>query len=75
MRNHVYLQEDEMIRQAVDALLKALGPVETTRFLTLSRRRRLDSVMRHRQWQDGLDKNRFFNQVFGTTESPTPSAL
>jgi hypothetical protein len=45
--------------------MKALGPVEMTRFLTLSRQRRLDAVQRHRQWQASLDKDRFFDQVFG----------
>jgi hypothetical protein len=65
MKGHVYLQEDEMIRRAVEALMKSLGPVETTRFLALPRQRRLDSVRRHRKWQAGLDKDRFFDQVFG----------
>jgi hypothetical protein len=69
MKEHTYLQEDEMIRRAIDALMNTLGPIEAVRFLTLPRQRRLDSVTRHRQWQDGLDKDRFFDQVFGTPES------
>jgi len=32
-------------------------------------RRRLDAVRRRRQWQDTLDKDRFFDQVFSTEES------
>jgi hypothetical protein len=36
MKEHTYLEEDEMVRRAIDALLRDLGPVETTRFLTLS---------------------------------------
>jgi len=74
MREHTYLQEDEMVQRAIDALIQALGPIETTRFLTLSRRRKVDSVMRHRRWQDSLDKDRFFDQVFLGEEPPTPSA-
>ena len=66
MKEHTYLQEDEMVRRAIDALLRDLGPVEATRFLTLPQRRRMDSVARHRSWQDGLDRDRFFDQVFGT---------
>ncbi len=62
---HTYLQEDEMIRRAVETLLRALGPVEATRFLALPRERRLDSVQRHREWQDSLDQETFFRQVFG----------
>lgn len=62
---HTYLQEDEMIRRAVETLLRALGPVEATRFLALPRERHLDSVQRHREWQDTLDQEAFFRQVFG----------
>ena len=66
MKEHTYLQEDEMVRRAIDALLRDLGPVEATRFLTLPQRRRIDSVARHRLWQDRLDRDSFFDQVFGT---------
>ncbi len=62
---HQYLQEEELIRRAVETLLRALGPVETTRFLDLARSRPLDSVQRHRVWQESLDKDSFFQQVFG----------
>ncbi|MGC9393782.1 MAG: hypothetical protein ACP5J4_02895 [Anaerolineae bacterium] len=62
---HRYLQEDELIRRAVEALLRTLGPVETTRFLDLARSRPLDSAQRHRVWQESLDKDTFFQQVFG----------
>lgn len=65
VERHTYLQEDEMIRRAVETLLRALGPVEATRFLALPRERRLDSVQRHREWQDSLDQETFFRQVFG----------
>ena len=72
--SHVYLQEDELVRRAIDALMDSLGPVETVRFLTLPRRLMLDSVKRHRQWQDSLDKDHFFDQIFGPKESFTPPA-
>ncbi len=65
MKEHTYLQEDEMIKRAVNVLIKNLGPIETARFLTLPHKRRLDSVRRHRRWQDKLDQGRFFDQVFG----------
>jgi hypothetical protein len=74
VKAHTYLQEEEMIQQAVDTLLDRLGPVETARFLTLPRRRRLDSVTRHRRWQESLDKDRFFEQVFGTPTGEARSA-
>jgi hypothetical protein len=69
VREHTYLAEDEMVQKAINALMEALGPVETVRFLTLPRQKRLDSVTRHRHWQDSLDKDRFFDQVFA--QEPT----
>jgi hypothetical protein len=71
MSEHTYLKEDEMIRRAVEALLRDLGPVEATRFLTLPQRRKVDSVTRHRLWQEGLDRDCFFDQVF---EAKRPNA-
>ena len=68
MKAQVYLPEDKMIRRGLEALMAALGPVETVRFLTLPRRRRLESVRRHRQWQARLGQEWFFDQVFGTVE-------
>lgn len=54
-----------MVRRAIAALMEKLGPIETARFLTLPRARRMNAVLRHRKWQAGLDKDRFFDQVFG----------
>ena len=59
------LTDDELIERGVEALMKALGPVETTRFLSLRRTGRLESVKRHRRWQAKLNKKQFFDQVFG----------
>jgi hypothetical protein len=72
MKAQIYLPEDVMVRRALEALMEALGPVEMTRFLTLPRQRRLDAVQRHRQWQAGLDKDRFFDQVFGAPAIEQP---
>jgi hypothetical protein len=52
--------------------MNALGPVEMIRFLTLPRQRRLDAVTRHHQWQADLDKDRFFDQVFGAAAIEQP---
>ena len=64
MRTDALLEEGKLVRRAVDSLLERLGPVETQRFLSLPARRRMDSVRRHRRWQQGLDKDTFFAQVF-----------
>lgn len=59
-----YLTDDELIEQAVKALMKAIGPVNTTRFLNLRRARRIESVSRHRRWQATLNKKKFYDKVF-----------
>ena len=41
---HTYLQEEELVRRAIMALLRSLGPVEATRFLSMPRTRPLNSV-------------------------------
>jgi hypothetical protein len=60
-----YLKDEEVIERGVAALIKALGPVETSRFFHLQREGRIESVKRHRRWQAGLDRAQFFDQVFG----------
>lgn len=65
-----YLSEDELIKRGVDALMQALGPIETARFLNLRQKRLTDSVQRHREWQAGLDPDEFFRQVFGEEAGP-----
>jgi hypothetical protein len=42
-----------------------LGPIETMRFLTLPREKQVDAVEYHRQWQSSLERDTFFDQVFG----------
>jgi len=73
MKTQTYLPEDVMVRRALEALMNTLGPVEMIRFLTLPRQRQLDAVQRHRQWQGSLDKDRFFDQVFGTVTTELPA--
>ena len=64
-----YLPEDQLIQQALEALMMRLGPVEATRFLALTRSERVESVERHRQWQAMLNRDEFFDQLFRENES------
>jgi hypothetical protein len=64
MTTETLLTEEQLIRQATDALIDKLGLMEATRFLSLKHQGRLDSVERHRLWQSGLDKEAFFGEVF-----------
>jgi len=60
-----YMDEELVIKKGVEALIKELGPVEAIRFINLPKRKRVESVKRHRQWQKRLDKDLFFNELFG----------
>lgn len=60
-----YLPEETMIKRGLEALMKALGPVETARFLNLPRERYKDYTQWHREWQAGLDAEALFDDVFG----------
>lgn len=64
MKTSNVMEEGVLVRKAVRALLDDLGPVETQRFLSLSSGRRQESVTRHRNWQRGLKRAKFFNEVF-----------
>ena len=59
-----YMAEEIVIKRGVEALIKELGPVEAVRFINLPKRKRMESVMRHRQWQKQLARDPFFNEVF-----------
>lgn len=64
MKTDTVLPEEQLIRQAMTALIDQLGISETTRFLALQQPGRIDAVERHRQWQETLNKDDFFTQVF-----------
>lgn len=61
-----YMPEEQLVQKALEALMATLGPVETTRFLALAREGRLESIERHRRWQETLERNAFFDEAFGT---------
>lgn len=63
------LSEDQLIKRAVDALLAALGPAETSRFLALKQERQLDSVAQHRAWQASLDRDELYDRVFAEPQA------
>jgi len=58
------MNEEIMVKKGIKALIGELGPVEANRFINMPRRKRLESVKRHREWQKYLDKDKFFNKVF-----------
>ena len=49
MRIERYMDEEAVIKKGMKALIKELGPIEAIRFLNLPKRKRLESVRRHRE--------------------------
>jgi hypothetical protein len=64
MKESILMTEEQLITQAVNALIEKLGILEATRFLALKSEDKLDSVQWHQQWQAQLDKETFFDEVF-----------
>jgi len=58
------MSDKDLIRKGTEILIKNLGYTEALRFLSMPTEKRIDSVQRHREWQETLDKSDFFNQVF-----------
>jgi len=58
------MDEEMVIKKAMKVLIRELGPVEAIRFINIPKKRRIDSIRRHREWQKLLDKARFFDEVF-----------
>ncbi len=64
MRNVKYASDETVVKKAVQVLMKELGPVDAMRFVNMSRKKRMESVKRHREWQKRLSKSKFFDDVF-----------
>lgn len=59
-----YMDEEVIVKKAIDVLMEKLGPVEAIRFIAMPKKKRIESVKRHREWQNILEKDKFFNEVF-----------
>jgi hypothetical protein len=64
MKPTEYISEEELFKRAIILLTEKLGPLETSRFLSIANRKRIESVKRHRQWQSKLNKVKVFKEVF-----------
>lgn len=64
MRTSKYTDEQDLIKKATEILIRELGSVDAIRFITIPHHKRIESVKRHRKWQEGLEKNSFFDEVF-----------
>jgi hypothetical protein len=64
MKTSTFMNEEQLIATAIDVLIEKLGPVEANRFLTLPKKKRLESVKRHQMWQSQLKKDDFLDKIF-----------
>ena len=64
MSEHIVMNEEQLIKKAVQVLMREFGPVEASRFLSLPQSKREDSLKRHETWQKSLNKETFFNDIF-----------
>jgi hypothetical protein len=64
MKSEKYMDEEVVIKKGTEALIRELGPVEAIRFTNIPKKKRLESVKRHREWQKLLEKDPFFEEVF-----------
>ena len=64
MNGKKILSEEKLIKRAINLLNAKFGPVETSRFLSITFNKRIESVKRHRIWQSKLDKEKFIKEIF-----------
>jgi len=56
--------DNDLMKKGIEILFRELGNVDAIRFLTIPRKKRVESVKRHRDWQRTLDKDAFFDEIF-----------
>ncbi len=59
-----YMDDEIVIKKGIDVLIKELGPIEAVRFMNIPKRKRMESVRRHREWHKSFEKESFFTEVF-----------
>jgi accessory colonization factor AcfC len=64
MEQAVLTNKSQLIQKAMQILLEKSGTTDTNRFLSLKSSQRLDSVLRHQNWQKTLDNDVFLMRFF-----------
>jgi hypothetical protein len=64
MNTNEFINEEELFEKAIRLLTEKFGPLETSRFLSISGKKRMESVKRHHLWQAKLNKDNFFKDIF-----------
>ncbi len=58
------MPDKELIKKVTEILFRELGYTDAIRFLSLPKEQKMESVERHRNWQNTLDKDKFYNDIF-----------
>lgn len=58
------MPDKELIKKVTEILFRELGYTDAIRFLSLPKEQKIESVERHRNWQNTLDKDKFYNDIF-----------
>ncbi|MFZ4526588.1 MAG: hypothetical protein ACOYOE_13930 [Chlorobium sp.] len=64
------MPDKEVIKKVTEILFKELGYTDAIRFLSLPKEQKMESVERHRNWQNTLDKDKFYDDIFVPDNKP-----
>jgi hypothetical protein len=51
--------DNDLLKKGIEILFRELGNIDAVRFLSIPREKRVESVKRHRDWRQTLDKDAF----------------
>ena len=68
MKTATILSDEDLVKKAAEILVDKLEEVEAIRFFSMESKKREESVLRHRKWQQSLDKKAFLDEAFGQVE-------
>jgi hypothetical protein len=68
LTNDTPCYDEALVEKAVTILVRELGSIDAGRFLAMPARQRMESVQRHRMWQQELNQSQFFDDIFGITD-------
>jgi len=69
------MPDKDLIKKVTELLFKELGYTDAIRFFSLPKEQLQESVKRHRNWQDSLDKETFYDDVFLSGSSKNQKTL
>ncbi|TLU82010.1 MAG: hypothetical protein FDX21_10235 [Chlorobium sp.] len=58
------MPDKELTKKVTEILFRELGYSDAIRFLSLPKEQKMESVERHRNWQNTLDNDNFYNDIF-----------